>query len=290
MAALTPQQIFTKYQVLFADNDVGAISEAVMRDFNKDLTDYLGAAELSDIVPAWTALLTFQTDGSDDGQWCTYPDTSGNIRIWQTKIDDNIGNEPPADPQVTEDTNWIEVSASSNSSFSEYVAGLYGAGLIIVFKDDDFYKLQEAQRPFNSEDFAAELAAGKWLNITKGIDAPEDGKTYGRRDAGWVEAGGVQELQVQFASNLDTVVVLTFRGKIIIDTLSSITPALNSVSYEVSSDGGDTWTSKTDIAAVNTYCAGFGTMTTGTQWRLKCIAVYYTTEYNIESITLYIAR
>lgn len=164
--ALTPQEIFEKYQVLFADNEVGAITEAVMRDFNKDLTDYLGVANLNDLVPQWTALLTFQTDGTDDGEWCKYSDTSGNLRLWETKVDDNIGNEPPTDPGVTENAFWLEVSASSNSSFVEWQAGLYGAGLIIVFYNNDFYKLNVGPRPFNSVDIVAETIAGQWINIT----------------------------------------------------------------------------------------------------------------------------
>jgi hypothetical protein len=166
--ALTPQQIFTKYESIFANNTTGEISEADLREFSKDLTDYLGAANVDDIIPTWTAGLTFQTDGSDSGDLCRHTDASGAIRLWQTKTDDNINNEPPTDPGTTEDTNWLEVSASSNSAFVEWSAGVYGSGLIIVFYSDSFYKLNVASRPYISADIVAETSAGDWIVISGG--------------------------------------------------------------------------------------------------------------------------
>lgn len=326
--ALSPNEIFLKYQDLFADNDTGLISEAVMRDFNKDLTDALGAATLNTVIPEWTELLTFQTDGSDDGEWCAYADTTGNIRLWQTKIDDNTGNAPPTDPNITFDTNWQEVSASSGSSFVEYVVGLYGTGLVIVYKDQNFYLLNDANRPFNSTDFATELAAGKWQNLTgsgdvnsgenvgtsgEGIFKTKSGDTLQFKkikagtnvtitataedeievaSTGGGSGSGVQELQVQFASNLDTVVELMFTGLFTIGTTSPVTAGLTSVSYEVSLDDGTTWTAKADLAAVNTWLginiSGDGL--TGTKWRLKCIGNYNGTAINMQSVTLNITR
>ena len=183
---LTPGEIRIKYEALFADNTTGDISEGDLREFNKDITDYLGVAQITDIIPTWTALLTFQTYASDDGEFCIHADTSGNIRIWQTKIDDNTGNEPPTDPNITSDTNWQEVSASSNSAFVEWSAGIYGAGLIIVFYENTFYKLDVAQRPYNSADIVAEIAAGDWVKITSDHDYKiwhvdiDDGSDYNR--------------------------------------------------------------------------------------------------------------
>ena len=163
---MTPGEIRIKFDALFADNTTGDISEADLREFNKDLTDFLGVAQITDIIPTWTALLTFQTDASDDGEFCIHADTSGNIRLWQTKIDDNINNEPPTDPNITSDTNWQEVSASSNSVFVEWAAGIYGAGLIIVYYNNGFYKLEVAQRPYTSVNIETEISAGDWVLIS----------------------------------------------------------------------------------------------------------------------------
>ncbi len=176
--ALTPQQIYEKYELIFADNNNGDISEADMREFGKDITDALGAASVSSIIPVWAVALTFQTDGTDDGEFCRHPDTSGNIRLWQTKTDDNNGNEPPTDPNITENTNWLEVSASSNSAFVEWSAGLYGSGLVIVFFDGAFYKLEEPIRPFNSTDIVAEITAEKWSLVGGSSADLSDRRTF----------------------------------------------------------------------------------------------------------------
>lgn len=66
--------------------------------------------------PDWTDALIFQTDGTDDGRNCRHPDSEGNIRIWETKVDDNEDNEPPTDPEVTEDSFWKEISAAIASA------------------------------------------------------------------------------------------------------------------------------------------------------------------------------
>ncbi len=120
---------------------------------------------LTENIPQWTALLTFQTDGTGAGSYCLWPDTNDKLRFWKTKVDDNLNNEPPTNPLTTEDANWIEVSPSDGSSIKEWAAGIYGAGLVIVFYNDLQYKLTEATRPFESTDFEAELAAGKWKSL-----------------------------------------------------------------------------------------------------------------------------
>jgi hypothetical protein len=163
--ALTPVEIQQKYASIFANNTTGDISEADLRDFVKDLTDYLGAAEISDVIPAWAAGLTFQTDATDDGEFCTYTDSGNNIRLWQTKTNDNIGNPPPNTPGVTSNTHWQEVSASSGSAFVEWSPGIYGSGLIIVFYNNAFYKLEAATRPFTSANIVTETANGDWVIV-----------------------------------------------------------------------------------------------------------------------------
>ena len=73
-----------------------------------------------DATPAWTEEMIFNTDGSGDGAFCLHADTDGNDRKFETKIDNNTGNEPPTDPTITEDDNWAVVA--------EAVAPADGAG------------------------------------------------------------------------------------------------------------------------------------------------------------------
>lgn len=124
-------------------------------------------------IPAWLSTLTFNTDGTGDGTFCTYVDDDGNLRFWKTKTNGNINNPPPTAVGVTENTYWIEVSPANGSAIKEWTPGVFGDGLIIVGYDavgdgTDFalFKLTEAVRPYNSTNFATEMAAGKWKRIT----------------------------------------------------------------------------------------------------------------------------
>lgn len=67
-------------------------------------------------APQWTEEAVYNTDGSGDGAFCTHADTDGNMREFETKVDNNQGNEPPTDPAVTEDDNWSVVAASTEST------------------------------------------------------------------------------------------------------------------------------------------------------------------------------
>lgn len=129
-------------------------------------------------IPAWTALLTFNLDGSGDGSFATYLDVNGALRFWKSKVNGNIGNAPPTNPLITEDANWIEVSPSSGSAIKEWLIGIYGDGLVIVHydlsgagTDDALYKLADPARPFHSTNFTTELAAGKWKRLSESIGA-----------------------------------------------------------------------------------------------------------------------
>jgi protease IV len=62
---------------------------------------------------AWAAELVFNIDGSGDGSVCNHPDSEGNARNFETKTDNNSGNEPPTDPATTEDDNWILIADES---------------------------------------------------------------------------------------------------------------------------------------------------------------------------------
>lgn len=135
-------------------------------------------------IPDWTGALTFQLDGSDDGAFCTEPDTNGRIRFFKTKVNNNTNNTPPTDPLITENAYWIEVSPGDGSAVKEWAAGVYGEGLIIVYfdtsgtgADPDLYVLAEATRPFHSTNFTTELAAGKWKRMQTVFDVAATGGT-----------------------------------------------------------------------------------------------------------------
>lgn len=128
----------------------------------------------TDVIPTWTALLTFQTDGTDAGKYCKHPDSEGKVRIWETKVDDNIGNEPPVDPGTSEDANWKEISPSAAAAIPEWTPGLYGEGLVIVYHNHStdgraLYVLLEPTRPFTSENIETEIPEGKWASLGGGI-------------------------------------------------------------------------------------------------------------------------
>ena len=145
----------------------------IAQEFNvlDALVDFISQAVTSGI-PAWTAALTFNIDGTGDGSYTTHPDSNGALRFWKTKTDENINNEPPTNPATTENTHWIEVSPSDGSGIKEWAPGIFGEGLIIVYADlgspdpdPGFYKLQVAERPFASTNLITELGAGDWIRI-----------------------------------------------------------------------------------------------------------------------------
>jgi len=131
-----------------------------------ELVDFI-TSSITTGIPAWTATLEFNTDGSDDGSFCTWPDTNGALRFWKTKTSANINNEPPTNPATTENTDWIEVSPSSGSSIKEWEAGIYGDGLVIVYHNHSIdgralYILTEPTRPYESTNIETEITAGDW--------------------------------------------------------------------------------------------------------------------------------
>lgn len=145
------------------DEDLRTVANAIV--------DLVAATEI-DLFPDWAVGLTFQTDGSDDGKYCKHPDTNGKKRIFETKVDDNIGNEPPTDPLITSDANWQEISQSAKSGIVEWSAGVYGEGLIVVAWNHstegyNHYVLTDPARPFTSVDIEAEITAGKWVEFGK---------------------------------------------------------------------------------------------------------------------------
>lgn len=76
------------------------------------------AAE-EDTTPRWTEDMIFNTDGSGDGAFCIHEDSEGNDRKFETKTDENQGNEPPTDPAMTEDDNWSVVAEPAAEPVAE---------------------------------------------------------------------------------------------------------------------------------------------------------------------------
>lgn len=76
-------------------------------------------AAADDNIPMWTADMVFNTDGSGDGAFCLHPDDEGNDRKFETKVDDNQGNEPPTDPTVMENDFWSVVAEAENEEEPE---------------------------------------------------------------------------------------------------------------------------------------------------------------------------
>lgn len=167
----TIQDLVNDINTLLVRVGTDRISGLDIRTTMLKVVDLLGQAQTQDIIPDWSSGLTFQTDGTDDGRYCSHPDTNGQSRIWKTKNDNNTGNEPPTDPLITSDSNWEEKSPSISSGINEWSAGIFGDGLVIVFWNhstdgNNFYKLIDPARPFESINIETEITAGKWEQIT----------------------------------------------------------------------------------------------------------------------------
>jgi hypothetical protein len=185
--------------------------QKVINVFNA-VVDYFTGNTVSSIIPDWTNALTFQTDGTDAGKFCIYPDTNGKKRIFETKGDDNINNAPPSGPTVTENAYWIEISQAGSSSIVEWEPKLYGAGLVIVFHNHSvdgpgFYLLTEATRPFSSADIETEITAGKWLiiaNSSPGGGGPGIADKYANIAALLADQGDQEEDALYFVLDAST--------------------------------------------------------------------------------------
>jgi hypothetical protein len=185
--------------------------QKVINVFNA-VVDYFTGNTVSTIIPDWTNALTFQTDGTDAGKFCIYPDTNGKKRIFETKVDDNINNAPPSGPTVTENAYWIEISQAGSSAIVEWEAKLYGAGLVIVFHNHSvdgpgFYLLTEATRPFSSANIETEITAGKWLiiaNSSPGGGGPGIADKYANIAALLADQGDQEEDALYFVLDAST--------------------------------------------------------------------------------------
>lgn len=144
------------------------IDSQKIADNDNAIVDYLLSQDKEE-YPDWTNALTFNTDGTGAGKYCKHPDTNGIKRIFETKTSSNIGNTPPTNPLVPENTYWKEISASASAPIPEYAAGVFGSGLKIVYHNHStlgrgLYILTEPIRPFTSVNIEAEPT--KWERFT----------------------------------------------------------------------------------------------------------------------------
>lgn len=89
--------------------------------------------------------------------------TFGN-RIWKSKDNGNLNNEPPSDPEVTENTWWIEQSKGEAFRAPDYAPGVFTQRHSVVVSGGLLHRLivPEIELPYTSTDLAAELLAGDW--------------------------------------------------------------------------------------------------------------------------------
>lgn len=146
----------------------GEIDGDEIQDIYQTIYNLLNANDTESLNLAWNIGTTYDTPATAA--------TSGNPsysesseRFWRSKTDNNTGNQPPTDSEVTENTHWIEVSASEVNPIKEWAPGIYGAGLIIVFYNNDLVKLESASRPYESTDIDAEILVGDWTPLIKNI-------------------------------------------------------------------------------------------------------------------------
>jgi hypothetical protein len=166
---MTFSELISSITSLLTRTGSNRLSDEDIRTACLNIANYF-ATQIVDYLPSWTDELTFQTDGTDAGLYCTYPDTNGKKRIWESKIDDNLNHLPPNNPAITENAYWIEVSPSASSSIQEWAVGVFGPGLVVVYHNHSvdgrgFYVLLEPTRPFASADIEAEILTGKWERL-----------------------------------------------------------------------------------------------------------------------------
>lgn len=166
---------------LYPNNTTGLITPAAERQALKAIVDF--AAENQGTVD--TSSFLFDPNFSYSiGDPVIY-----NLQWYVSQEDNNIGNIPSSSAE------WSQINAF-DGTFGFWEAGLYVGSVVFVVNNDILYFLDREEvgnDPFNSSNFANELAAGSWVALTAdGIpDAPADGETYARKDQAWVALADV---------------------------------------------------------------------------------------------------
>lgn len=139
-----------------------------LTDIAQTIKNILEQNDTDSLDLAWDSGETYDTKTTAATSGNPYLSEFGD-RFWKSKTDGNTNNQPPSDPEITSDTYWEEVSKAASNAISEWTAGVYGDGLIIVFYNDALYKLTVATRPYESENIITEITAGDWLLLFEGI-------------------------------------------------------------------------------------------------------------------------
>lgn len=174
MAVRTREELFQRMNSLIRSGGQGGKTKASeVRALITDLID--------------TTFSLFSNSGTSGGILQYHPTTlydfentpfcEFNYRIFKTKIDGQMGNEPPFSPNENgdyENDYWVEVSPAPESGIAEWEAGVYTGDLVIVYYDNRLYRLAvpPEQLPFESEDIEDEIDNEKWVSLTGGGGVP----------------------------------------------------------------------------------------------------------------------
>ena len=130
-----------------------------------------------------------------------YPFAISGLRVFRTKVNNNINHPPPNEPDVNgiyQDQYWIEVSPAPTSGIAEWAPGVYGNGLVIVYRNNQLWRLADTvSRPFDSIDFDNEEANGDWVGISGSPAGPGSGHTQNTDQ--FLDQGGTYEVSAQQA-------------------------------------------------------------------------------------------
>ncbi|NJO88950.1 MAG: hypothetical protein HC831_08325 [Chloroflexia bacterium] len=148
----------------------GKTSAQNTRDFLSDLIDtmfslFSGSGETTGPDLEWNAETVYNTT---DNQFAI-----SRLRIFKSKINNNTGHEPPYVPDldgIYQDNYWVEVSSAPKAVIPSWKAGVFQVNSngdpIIVFNAGVLYYLSDTVvLPFESTNFAMELAAEKWISL-----------------------------------------------------------------------------------------------------------------------------
>ncbi len=155
---MTPEALKTLAIQLLTRNGSDRVDDQDILTVISEIIDQLGASKFEGLFNDWLSNQSYDID-----HYSTFLN-----RIWKSKTNANLGNEPPSSTSVNENTHWVEVSSASSNPVNEWKPGLFGSGLIMVFWNDNLYKLTIGSRPFESVDIDTEITDGKWQLLFDG--------------------------------------------------------------------------------------------------------------------------
>lgn len=146
----------------YPDNTTGLITPALERQVLKALADFVVSSQGEVSTSGFIYDPAFTYDAGDPVIY--------NSAWYLSLVGSNLNNQPDLNP-----SDWEPINAY-NQVLSIYETGaVYIGELILVIRDGFLYQLDRAvvgDTPFVSTDFAAELAANKWVIFTGGEQGP----------------------------------------------------------------------------------------------------------------------